>query len=62
MVGDTHFQRYLPDPHPESLVPPEEIRRHILCSGMPFFLVALTGSALMRHCFRSSLPDARYRT
>jgi 2-oxoglutarate dehydrogenase E1 component len=34
MIGDTHFQRYLPDPHPESLLPPEQIRRHILCSGM----------------------------
>lgn len=33
MVGDTHFQRYLPEPHPESLVPAEQIRRHILCTG-----------------------------
>lgn len=33
MTGDTHFQRYLPEPHSEILVPPEEIRRHILCSG-----------------------------
>jgi len=41
MVGDTHFQRYLPDPHPESLAPPEEVRRHILCSGQVYhYLVA----------------------
>ena len=33
MTGDTHFIRYIPDPHPESLVPPEQIRRHILCTG-----------------------------
>lgn len=33
MIGDTHFQRYLPDPHPDHLAPPEQIRRHILCSG-----------------------------
>lgn len=40
MVGDTHFQRYLPDPHPDHLAPPEQIRRHILCSGMCTFLTA----------------------
>jgi 2-oxoglutarate dehydrogenase E1 component len=34
MTGETHFQRYLPEPHPEGLVPHEQIRRHILCSGM----------------------------
>lgn len=33
MTGDTQFQRYLPDPHPDTLVAPEQIRRHILCSG-----------------------------
>jgi 2-oxoglutarate dehydrogenase E1 component len=33
MIGDTHFQRYLPEPHPEDLVPAEQIRRHILCTG-----------------------------
>jgi 2-oxoglutarate dehydrogenase complex dehydrogenase (E1) component-like enzyme len=30
----TAFQRYIPDPHPDNLVPPNEIRRHILCTGM----------------------------
>lgn len=34
MVGETHFQRYLPEPHPEHLVPPEEVRRHVLCTGL----------------------------
>lgn len=36
MIGDTHFQRYLPEPHPEDLVPVEQIRRHILCTGKLF--------------------------
>ncbi|KAF8208766.1 2-oxoglutarate dehydrogenase E1 component [Mycena galopus ATCC 62051] len=36
MIGDTHFQRYLPEPHPESLVAPEEITRHILCAGQVY--------------------------
>ncbi|KAJ4493227.1 oxoglutarate dehydrogenase [Lentinula lateritia] len=36
MVGDTHFQRYLPEPHTEDLVAPEEIKRHVLCSGQVY--------------------------
>ncbi|CAK5269795.1 unnamed protein product [Mycena citricolor] len=36
MVGDTHFQRYIPDPHPENLLPPEQITRHILCTGQVY--------------------------
>jgi 2-oxoglutarate dehydrogenase E1 component len=36
MVGDTHFERYIPDSHPKHLVPVEEVTRrcHILCTGM----------------------------
>ncbi|KAF8304745.1 oxoglutarate dehydrogenase [Clavulina sp. PMI_390] len=38
MVGETYFQRYLPEPHPEGeLVAPEEIKRHILCSGQVYY-------------------------
>ncbi|KAF8349517.1 2-oxoglutarate dehydrogenase E1 component [Amanita rubescens] len=38
MTGETHFQRYLPEPHPEeALVPPEEIKRHILCTGQVYY-------------------------
>ncbi|KAG8860883.1 2-oxoglutarate dehydrogenase E1 component [Tulasnella sp. 330] len=37
MVGETTFQRYLPEPHPESLVEPESIRRHILCTGQVYY-------------------------
>ncbi|CAG7853537.1 2-oxoglutarate dehydrogenase, mitochondrial; AltName: Full=2-oxoglutarate dehydrogenase complex component E1; Short=OGDC-E1; AltName: Full=Alpha-ketoglutarate dehydrogenase; Flags: Precursor [Serendipita indica DSM 11827] len=37
MTGETHFQRYLPEPHPEQLVAPEEIRRHILCTGQVYY-------------------------
>ena len=34
MVGNTNFQRYLPEPHDSSvLVAPEEVKRHILCTG-----------------------------
>ena len=36
MVGDTHFLRYIPDSHPEELVAPEQIRRHILCTGQVY--------------------------
>ncbi|KAF7291641.1 2-oxoglutarate dehydrogenase E1 component [Mycena chlorophos] len=36
MMGETHFQRYIPEPHPEALVPPEQITRHILCSGQVY--------------------------
>ena len=32
MVGDTHFERYIPESSTE-LVEPEKIRRHILCTG-----------------------------
>jgi 2-oxoglutarate dehydrogenase E1 component len=35
MVGDTYFQRYLPETSEEP-VRPEDIRRHILCSGKVF--------------------------
>ncbi|EJU03084.1 oxoglutarate dehydrogenase [Dacryopinax primogenitus] len=37
MTGNTQFQRYIPDPHPDSLVPPEEIRKHILCTGQIYY-------------------------
>ncbi|KAG6874668.1 hypothetical protein C0993_012670, partial [Termitomyces sp. T159_Od127] len=36
MIGDTHFQRYIPEPFQESLVAPEEIKRHILCTGQVY--------------------------
>jgi len=35
MAGNTYFQRYLPETS-EELVRPEDIRRHILCSGNVF--------------------------
>lgn len=37
MTEGTRFQPYIPDPHPESLAAPEEIKRHILCSGQVYF-------------------------
>jgi 2-oxoglutarate dehydrogenase E1 component len=33
MVGNTHFQRYVPE-SAEDLVAPEQVKRHILCTGM----------------------------
>ncbi|KAG7088597.1 2-oxoglutarate dehydrogenase E1 component [Marasmius oreades] len=36
MVGETSFQRYIPEPHPETLVSPEDIKRHILCTGQVY--------------------------
>lgn len=32
MVGDTHFERYIPE-NAEYLVESEQIKRHILCTG-----------------------------
>ncbi|KZS99008.1 2-oxoglutarate dehydrogenase E1 component [Sistotremastrum niveocremeum HHB9708] len=37
MMADSHFLRYIPDPHPEELKKPEEIRRHILCTGQVYY-------------------------
>ncbi|GAA5956132.1 hypothetical protein JCM3765_005461 [Sporobolomyces pararoseus] len=34
---DTHFQRYIPEAEPEGFVAPEEVVRHILCSGQVYF-------------------------
>ncbi|KAF8895173.1 putative KGD1-alpha-ketoglutarate dehydrogenase [Infundibulicybe gibba] len=36
MVGDTHFQRYIPETQSDNLVAPEEIRKHILCTGQVY--------------------------
>ena len=33
LTTDTAFQRYIPDSHPDNMVSPNEIRRHILCTG-----------------------------
>jgi len=37
MSEGTHFVPYIPDPHPESLAPKEEIRRHIICAGQVYY-------------------------
>jgi len=36
MVGDTHFERYIPE-NADYLVGPEQIKRHILCTGTSTF-------------------------
>ncbi|KAI9479333.1 2-oxoglutarate dehydrogenase E1 component [Coemansia sp. RSA 989] len=41
LTGHSFFQRYIPEPHPAegefSLVAPENIRTHILCSGQVYY-------------------------
>ncbi|RIB08573.1 oxoglutarate dehydrogenase, E1 component [Gigaspora rosea] len=37
MIGETQFLRYIPDPHPNTLVSPEKITRHVLCSGQIYY-------------------------
>lgn len=37
MTGDSSFQLYIPEPHPDHLAPPEQIKRHILCSGQVYY-------------------------
>ena len=37
MEGETIFQRYLPEPHPENLAAPDQIKRHILCTGQVYY-------------------------
>ncbi|KAI7872671.1 oxoglutarate dehydrogenase, E1 component [Spinellus fusiger] len=37
IIGDTHFQLYIPDEHPDTLVVPEKITKHILCSGQVYY-------------------------
>ena len=32
-----HFVPYIAEPHPESLGSPDEIKRHILCSGQLYY-------------------------
>ncbi|KAI8146325.1 oxoglutarate dehydrogenase, E1 component [Fennellomyces sp. T-0311] len=37
MSGNTSFQLYLPEPHPETLAAPEKITKHVLCSGQVYY-------------------------
>lgn len=37
MTEGTRFQPYIPEPHPENLAAPEDIKRHILCAGQVYF-------------------------
>ena len=37
MIGDKHFQLYLPDEHPDHLESPNKIKRHILCTGQVYY-------------------------
>ncbi|KAI8891013.1 oxoglutarate dehydrogenase, E1 component [Backusella circina FSU 941] len=37
LSGDSHFQLYLPDEHPEHLASPEKITKHIMCTGQVYY-------------------------
>jgi len=37
MTGNTSFQLYIPEPHPDHLDAPENITKHILCSGQVYY-------------------------
>ncbi|KAI9261804.1 oxoglutarate dehydrogenase, E1 component [Helicostylum pulchrum] len=37
MTGDTTFQLYIPEPHPDHLASPEKITKHIYCSGQVYY-------------------------
>ncbi|KAL1923236.1 uncharacterized protein VTP21DRAFT_9612 [Calcarisporiella thermophila] len=37
MQGDTRFATYIPESHPDHLVSPSKIRRHILCTGQVYY-------------------------
>ncbi|KAG2188029.1 hypothetical protein INT44_000780 [Umbelopsis vinacea] len=37
MTGDNGFKLYIPEPHPDSLAAPEEIKKHVLCSGQVYY-------------------------
>ena len=36
MTGDSHFLRYLPEPHPDTMVAPDQVRKHLICSGQVY--------------------------
>lgn len=50
MIGSTHFLRYIPDSHPEGLAAPEDIRRHIFCSGQVYY-------TLLKHREEQGIKD-----
>ena len=37
MTGNTSFQLYLPESHPEHLEAPEKITKHVMCSGQVYY-------------------------
>lgn len=37
MEGETHFERYIPEIRSDDLVAPDQIRRHIMCSGQVYY-------------------------
>lgn len=39
MAEGTRFIPYIADPHPSELANPDEIKRHILCSGQVYYQV-----------------------
>ncbi|KAG2217424.1 hypothetical protein INT45_013755 [Circinella minor] len=37
MIGDKHFELYLPEEHPDHLESPDKIKKHILCTGQVYY-------------------------
>jgi 2-oxoglutarate dehydrogenase C-terminal len=37
MTGDNGFKLYIPEPHPDTLAAPEEIKKHVLCTGQVYY-------------------------
>lgn len=37
MTGNKHFELFIPDPHPDSLVSPDKITKHIYCTGQVYY-------------------------
>jgi hypothetical protein len=50
LTGESGFQLYIPEPHPDTLVAPEDIKKHILCSGQVYY-------ALLRARNENKLSD-----
>lgn len=39
LAEGTRFAPYIPEPHPEDLVAPDQIKRHVLCTGQIYYQI-----------------------
>lgn len=61
MTTDTAFQRYIPDSHPDNLVPPNEIRRHILCTGLYSYLGGIVANTIFNRILQAKSITLLFR-